>query len=73
MSPVVVKEKFDPVEELDDPIFWAKVLQDWVQYFQRAMPMAIENLAIARCSRVVKIQHPKQNHIQIWDIQTQWR
>jgi hypothetical protein len=43
-----VREKLDPVVDLDDPKVWAQVLQDRAEYFQRAMPMAMENLAIAQ-------------------------
>jgi hypothetical protein len=42
-----MREKLDHVIDLDDLGIWAKVLQDQAKYFQRAMPMAMENLAIA--------------------------
>ena len=43
-----VREKLHPVVDLDDPEVWAQTLQDQVEYFQKAMPMALENLAIAQ-------------------------
>ena len=46
--PSAVREKLNPVVDLDDPKIWAQVLQDRAEYFQRAMPMAMENLAIAQ-------------------------
>ncbi len=46
--PSAVREKLDPVVDLDDPAVWAQVLQQRAEYFQRAMPMAMENLAIAQ-------------------------
>jgi hypothetical protein len=49
-----VREKLDPVVNLDDPGIWAEVLQDRAEYFQRAMPMAMENLAIAQHRDIVR-------------------
>jgi len=46
--PSAVREKLDPVVDLDDPKVWIQVLQERAEYFQRAMPMAMENLAIAQ-------------------------
>ena len=46
--PSVVREKLHPVVDLDDPEIWAETLQDWAEYFRKAMPMALENLAIAQ-------------------------
>ena len=46
--PSAVREKLNPVVDLDDPKIWAQVLQDWDEYFQRAMPRVMENLAIAQ-------------------------
>ena len=36
------------VVDLDDPKVWAQALQDRADYFRKAMPMALENLAIAQ-------------------------
>ena len=34
--------------DLDDPNIWVECLQKRAQIFQRAMPMAMENLSIAQ-------------------------
>ena len=34
--------------DLDDPEVWAHTLQDRAEYFRKAMPMALESLAIAQ-------------------------
>ena len=46
--PSAVREKLHPVVDLDDPEVWAQTLQDRAEYFRKAMPMALENLAIAQ-------------------------
>ena len=46
--PSAVREKLHPVVDLDDPEVWAQTLQDRAEYFQKAMPMALKNLAIAQ-------------------------
>ena len=46
--PGAVREKLHPVVYLDDPEVWAQTLQDGAEYFQKAMPMALENLAITQ-------------------------
>ena len=46
--PSAVREKLHLVVDLDDPEVWAQILQDRAGYFQKAMPMASENLAIAQ-------------------------
>ena len=46
--PSAVREKLHPVVDLDDPEVWAQILHDRAEYFRRAMPMALENLAIAQ-------------------------
>ena len=46
--PSAVREKLHPVVDLDDPKVWAQTLHDRVEYFRRAMPIALENLAIAQ-------------------------
>ena len=40
--------KLAPIVDLDDPNVWAQCLHDCAKFFQRAMPMAMENLAIAQ-------------------------
>jgi hypothetical protein len=46
--PSFIREKLAPVVDLDDPNIWAECLQEGGQFFQRAMPMAMENLSIAQ-------------------------
>ena len=46
--PSSIREKLAPIVDLDDPNIWAKCLQERAQFFQRAMPMAMENLSIAQ-------------------------
>ena len=46
--PSSIQEKLAHVVDLDDPNVWAECLQKQAQFFQRAMPMAIENLSIAQ-------------------------
>jgi hypothetical protein len=46
--PSSIREKLAPVVDLDDPNVWAECLQERAQFFQRAMPMAMENLSIAQ-------------------------
>ena len=46
--PSSIREKLAPVVDLDDPDVWAQCLQERAQFFQRAMPMAMENLSIAQ-------------------------
>ena len=46
--PSAVREKLHHVVDLDDPEVWAQTLQDRAEYFRKAMPMALENLAIAQ-------------------------
>ena len=46
--PGVVRKKLHPMVDLDDPEVWAQTLQDRAEYFRKAMPMALENLAIAQ-------------------------
>ena len=46
--PSTMREKLHHVVDLDDPEVWAQTLQDWAEYFRKAMPMALENLAIAQ-------------------------
>ena len=46
--PSAVKEKLHLVVDLDDAEVWAQTLQDRAKYFRKAMPMALENLAIAQ-------------------------
>jgi hypothetical protein len=41
-----IREKLNLVVDLDDPILWAKTLQDCAMYFQKFMPMVLENLVI---------------------------
>ena len=48
MLPSAVREKLHPMVDLDDPEVWAQKLQDRAEYFRKAMPMALENLAIAQ-------------------------
>lgn len=43
--PSMVREKLDLVLDLDISKLWTQVLQDWIGYYQRRMPMAMENLA----------------------------
>jgi hypothetical protein len=43
-----IREKLNLVVDLDDPTFWAKTLQDCAIYFQKFMPMVLENLVIAQ-------------------------
>ena len=43
-----IREKLAHVVDLDDLNIWAKYLQKRVQFFQRAMPMAMEILYIAQ-------------------------
>jgi hypothetical protein len=45
---LAVKKNLDLVVDLDDPNIWTQVLKDRAKHFQRAMPMAMENLAIAQ-------------------------
>jgi hypothetical protein len=47
MLPNAIREKLNLVVDLDDPILWAKTLQDYAIYFQKIMPMVLENLVIA--------------------------
>ena len=42
--PSSIREKLAPVVDLDDPNIWTECLQEWAQFFQRAM----ENLSIAQ-------------------------
>ena len=46
--PSSIREKLAPIVDLDDPDVWAQCLHDRAKFFQRAMPMAMENLAIAQ-------------------------
>ena len=56
--PSSIREKLAHVVDFDDPNIWVECLQEWVQFFQRAMPMAMENLSIAQhrdtlhCARI---------------------
>ena len=45
--PSSIWEKLAFIVDLDDPNIWAECLQEQAQVFQRAMPMAMENLSIA--------------------------
>ena len=44
--PNSIREKLTPIMDLDDPNIWTECLQERAQFFQRAMPMAMENLSI---------------------------
>jgi hypothetical protein len=46
--PSSVREKLAPVVNLDDPDVWVQCLHDRAKFFQKAMPMAMENLNIAQ-------------------------
>jgi hypothetical protein len=46
--PSPVREKLALVVNLDDPNVWAQCLHDRAEFFQKAMPMTIENLNIAQ-------------------------
>ena len=46
--PSSVRKKLALVVDLDDPNIWAECLREWTQFFQRAMPMTMENLSIAQ-------------------------
>jgi hypothetical protein len=43
-----IREKLNLVVDLDDPILWAKTLQDYAMYFENFMPMVLENLVITQ-------------------------
>ena len=43
-----MREILTPVVDLDDPDVWAQCLYDQVEFFKRAMPIAMENLSIAQ-------------------------
>ena len=45
--PSSIREKLAPLVDLEDLNIWAEHLQKRTQFFQRAMPMAMENLSIA--------------------------
>ena len=45
--PNPIHKRLTHVVNLDDPNIWAECLQEWAQFFQSAMPMAIKNLFIA--------------------------
>jgi hypothetical protein len=47
-SRVIFGEKLALIVDLDDPNIWVEYLQERDQFFQRAMPMAMENLSIAQ-------------------------
>jgi hypothetical protein len=46
--PSSIWKKLAHVVDLDDPNIWAECLQERAQFFQKAMPMAMENLSIAQ-------------------------
>jgi hypothetical protein len=46
--PSSVREKLAPVINLDDPDVWAQCLYDRAEFFQKAMPMVMENLNIVQ-------------------------
>jgi hypothetical protein len=46
--PSSVQEKLAHVVNLDDPNVWAQCLHDRPEFFQKAMPMTMENLNIAQ-------------------------
>ena len=48
MLPSAGREKLHSMVDLDDPEVWAQTLQDRAEYFRKATPMALENLAIAQ-------------------------
>jgi len=48
MLPNAIKEKLNLVVDLDDPILWAKTLQNCAIYFQKFIPMVLKNLAITQ-------------------------
>ena len=46
--PSSVREKLTLVVDLDDPDVWAQCLHNRVEFFEKDMPMAMENLSIAQ-------------------------
>ena len=46
--PNSIWEKLAHVVDVDDPNIWAECLHERAQFFQRAMPMAMENLSIVK-------------------------
>ena len=46
--PAAIRRDAASVVNLDDPDVWVKVCSERAQVFQRVMPMAFDNLAIAQ-------------------------
>ena len=57
MLPSAVREKLHHVVDLDDLEVWAQTLQDRAEYFRKAMPMALENLAISQHKDTLRYAH----------------
>ena len=55
--PNLIWGKLAHVVDLDDPNIWAKCLHERAQFFQRAMPMAMENLSIAQHCDTLRYAH----------------
>ena len=52
-----MREILTPVVDLDDPDVWAQCLYDQVEFFKRAMPIAMENLSIAQYRDILCYVH----------------
>jgi hypothetical protein len=48
IPPSSIVVKMDQLVDLDSPSIWVKVIAERAPLFQKVMPMAMENLSIAR-------------------------
>jgi hypothetical protein len=67
----IIQEKFD----LDDPVIWARVINDRAKVFEKAIPAAFDNLLIAQHRNKLRYTHtrsghfkPKQHRFEVGDL-----
>lgn len=54
MLPKTVREKLNPVVDLDDPNLWAQCLYKWIKLFKQTIRIAMEYLIIAQHSDILQ-------------------
>jgi hypothetical protein len=54
-----IKKVYSKVVDLDDPKTWARVMEERARLFEREMPIAFQNLAIAQHRDTLRYAHTR--------------
>jgi transposase InsO family protein len=54
-----IKKVYSKVVDLDDPKTWARVVEERARLFEREMPIAFQNLAIAQHRDTLRYEHTR--------------